>query len=124
MGLGDYPNLISPNERHLRSVPRKDRPMEQRQDFRPPDPRTLVNNMSRLELVELIRRIDQEVSEWEFSLAVGHRYRAELETAWHEVPDLAMMSSDELLGLVIEYDVDGIPICGPDFADDAGEAAP
>lgn len=51
MGLGDYPNFLSPNERHLYHVPRKDQGMPRRKGPHLPKLlRLLANRLSSMDL--------------------------------------------------------------------------
>jgi hypothetical protein len=106
MGLGDYPNFLSPNERHLHHVPRKDPAMSE-----PEKPTQFMVDMPNLEIavgasdiaklrrsqiVDLITEVDDEVGDWTLTLLLYHHFKREAARALDSVPHKVAESEDQL----------------------------
>lgn len=90
MGLGDYPNFLSPNERHLYHVPR----IERMTMSEPEGPTQFMVDMPNLELafdatdiarlrrsevIDLIREVDDELGDGTTTLLLYHHFRSRFE---------------------------------------------
>jgi len=119
MGLGDYPNFLSPNERHLGStpVPEGNRIMSEtdkdtqaiaatlnrKQEFKLTtgveiafDASDVVDNIGLTGALNLVTDLDEEIGEWEFTLLLYHYFKRQHEVALKEVPELAVMGEASL----------------------------
>jgi hypothetical protein len=106
MGLGDYPNFIAPNERHLYHVPRKDPVMaelEKPTQFMVDMPNleiafdaTDIARLKRSQIIDLITQVDDEVGDWTLTLLLHHHFKREAARALDAVPQQVSMSEDEL----------------------------
>jgi hypothetical protein len=107
MGIGDYPNFLSPNERHEGSHPARPRsnamadtagealkPTEfQLNPYINFEAKDVVRSLDSIETLQLIEELDEELDSWEATILLA-RHFAEL--AKNAPADLLTMSVAEL----------------------------
>ena len=116
MGLGDYPNFVAPNERHLHQAPVPEGTAMSEESQEPQhaeelaltefelecrvdvkwDAKDVATQLTPLDVLQLTEELDEEVGLWEYTVLMARYFSAQLEVAQKERPDLVAMTTDEL----------------------------